>query len=57
MGFLNPILRRPPHEKPFVLLVIGHPEENALVPDIGRKSVEEISSFVSGRVSKDRRDD
>jgi len=30
-----------------VLLVIGHPAENALVPDIERKSVEEISSFVT----------
>ena len=47
MGFLNPILRRPPHEKPFVLLIIGHPAENALVPDIGRKLLDEISSFVT----------
>jgi len=47
MGFLNRILGRPLHEKPFVLFVIGHPAENALVPDIERKSVEEISSFVT----------
>jgi iodotyrosine deiodinase len=45
MGFLNRILGRPSHEKPFVLLVVGHPAENALAPDIGRKSLEEISSF------------
>ncbi len=45
MGFLNQILGRPSHEKPFVLLVVGHPAENALVPAIGRKSLEEISSF------------
>ncbi len=45
MGFLNQILGRPSHEKPFVLLVVGHPAEDALVPDIGRKSLEEISSF------------
>jgi iodotyrosine deiodinase len=45
MGFLNRILKRPSHEKPFVLLVVGHPAENALVPDIGRKSLAEISSF------------
>jgi iodotyrosine deiodinase len=45
MGFLNRILGRPSYEKPFVLLVVGHPAENALVPDIGRKSLEEISSF------------
>jgi iodotyrosine deiodinase len=45
MGFLNRILGRPSYEKPFVLLVVGHPAENALVPDIGRKSLDEISSF------------
>ncbi len=45
MGFLNQILGRPSHEKAFVLLVVGHPAENASVPDIGRKSLEEISSF------------
>src|SRR5882724_3995156 len=47
MGFLNRILARPSHEKPFVLFVIGHPAENALVPDIGRKSLEKISTFVT----------
>jgi iodotyrosine deiodinase len=46
MGFLNRILGRPSHEKAFVLLVVGHPAQNALVPDIGRKSLREISSFV-----------
>jgi iodotyrosine deiodinase len=48
MGFLNKILRRPLHEKPFVLLVVGHPAEYALLPDIRRKSLSEISSFVTG---------
>src|ERR1044071_1973521 len=48
MGFLNRILGRPSHEKPFVLLVVGHPAENARVPDIGRKSLNEISSFLTG---------
>src|ERR1043166_1842702 len=37
MGFLNRILGRPSHEKPFVLLVVGHPAEKALIPDVGRK--------------------
>ncbi len=44
MGFLNKILNRPSHEKPFVLLVVGHAAENAHIPDIGRKPVGEISS-------------
>jgi iodotyrosine deiodinase len=47
MGFLNRILSRPSHEKPFLLLVVGHPAEDARVPDISRKPVKEISSFVS----------
>lgn len=47
MGFLNRILGRPSQEKPFVLLVVGHPAEEAVVPDIGRKPLVEISSFVT----------
>ena len=45
MAFLNRILDRPSHEKPFVLLVVGHPAEGASVPDISRKALEEISTF------------
>lgn len=45
MGFLNRILGRPQHEKPFLLLVVGHPADAAMVPNISRKSFEEISSF------------
>ena len=48
MGFLNRILGRPSHEKPFVLLVVGHAAESALVPDISRKPLGEISSFRTG---------
>ena len=48
MGFLNRILGRPSHEKPFLLLVVGHPAEDASVPDISRKPLAEISSFVPG---------
>jgi nitroreductase len=47
MGFLNRILGRPSHEKAFVLLVVGHPAEGAMVPKISRKPLREISSFVS----------
>ncbi|HEX3817009.1 MAG TPA: nitroreductase family protein [Chthoniobacterales bacterium] len=47
MGFLNQLLGRPAHEKPFLLLVVGYPAENALVPDIRRKPLAEISSFRS----------
>lgn len=46
MAFLNRILNRPAYEKPFLLLVVGHPAAGAQVPDIARKSLEAISSFV-----------
>lgn len=46
MGFLNEIMERPSHEKPFILLVVGYPEEGTAVPDIDKKSLEEISSFL-----------
>lgn len=49
MGFLNRMLGRPSHEKAFVLLVVGHPAEDALVPDISRKALGEISSFLTGQ--------
>ena len=46
MAFLNSLLGRPSHEKPFLLLVVGHPAADAVVPDIRRKELVEISSFV-----------
>ncbi|MEO6969936.1 MAG: nitroreductase family protein [Chthoniobacterales bacterium] len=46
MGFLNKLLQRPAHEKPFLLLAVGHPAEDAVVPDIQRKPLTEISSFI-----------
>jgi iodotyrosine deiodinase len=46
MGFLNEILERPGNERPFLLLVAGYPAPDALVPDIGRRSLEEIADFL-----------
>jgi nitroreductase len=45
MGFLNHILRRPDYERPFLLLVVGYPAEDAQVPDITKKPLGEIASF------------
>ncbi|MDA7980755.1 MAG: nitroreductase family protein [Pirellulales bacterium] len=45
MGFLNDILGRPANERPFLLLVVGYPADDARVPDIGRKPLESIASF------------
>ncbi len=45
MGFLNTLLGRPATERPFLLLVTGYPAPDAMVPDISRKSLEEIAEF------------
>ena len=46
MRFLNDILGRPPNERPFLLLVVGYPAEDAMVPKIAKKSLDEIAVFV-----------
>jgi len=46
MNFLNEILGRPKNERPFLLLVVGYPAKDAQVPDIQKKNLEEITSFV-----------
>ncbi len=45
MRFLNEILKRPNNEKPYLLLVVGYPTRNAQVPNIGRKSLREFTTF------------
>ncbi len=42
MNFLSKILNRPENERPFLLLPIGYPAEGTEVPNIKRKSLEEI---------------
>ncbi|MCH8954547.1 nitroreductase family protein [candidate division KSB1 bacterium] len=46
MGFLGKILKRPANERAYLILVVGYPEENARVPDISKKSLEEIATFI-----------
>ncbi|MBA2720123.1 MAG: nitroreductase family protein [Chloroflexi bacterium] len=46
MGFLRTILQRPTHERPFVLLPVGYPADDCVVPDLRRKSLDEVASFV-----------
>jgi nitroreductase len=46
MKFLNEILGRPTTERPFLLLVVGYPDDDVEVPDIKRKTLEEFTSFV-----------
>jgi iodotyrosine deiodinase len=54
MGFLNDVLERPAVEKPFLLLVVGYPASDAEVPRIGRKSLEEVSTFIASSRSPHR---
>ena len=46
MGFLNKILECPANERPFLVLVIGYPAENTTVPNISKKTLEEIATFI-----------
>lgn len=47
MNFLKTILNRPDNERPFLLLPVGYPTEGVLVPDIHRKSLDEVAVFIS----------
>jgi iodotyrosine deiodinase len=45
MGFLAEILQRPANERAFLILPVGYPANDARVPDIRRKTLDEISVF------------
>ena len=45
MNFLNEILGRPANERPFLLLVTGYPADDARVPEITKKPLDEIATF------------
>ncbi len=46
MKFLNEILGRPKSERPFLLLVVGYPADDARVPDIERKTLDQFTSWI-----------
>ena len=48
MGFLNQILNRPSHERPFLLLVVGYPAADVQVPThaMNKKPLAEIATFM-----------
>ncbi|UWQ34137.1 nitroreductase family protein [Leisingera sp. M527] len=48
MKFLNGALGRPASEKPTMIIAVGHPAENAMVPSVAKlkKPLEEIAAFV-----------
>ena len=45
MGFLREILGRPEHEHAMLLLPVGYPAEDAMVPNLERKGLEDVSEF------------
>lgn len=42
MNFLRDVLDRPSNERPYILFPVGYPAEDAMVPDLDRKSLDEI---------------
>ena len=46
MGFLSDILNRPPSDKPYLIIPVGFPSENAEVPNIKKKTFKEICTIL-----------
>ena len=46
MKFLGEILERPTYERPYLLLVCGYPADDVMVPDVKRRRLDEISTFI-----------
>ena len=45
MNFLADILNRPANERAFLLLPVGYPPDEVYVPDLNRKTLDEVSAF------------
>ena len=45
MGFLRALLDRPDHEEAMLVMPVGYPAENATVPNISRKPLDEVAVF------------
>ena len=46
MRFLGEVLERPPNERAYVVIPVGYPAQDATVPDLARKPLDEISAWV-----------
>jgi iodotyrosine deiodinase len=46
MNFLKKILNRPDNERPYLLLPVGYPAQESYVPDIQRKTLEDVAVFI-----------
>lgn len=47
MRFLTTLLDRPEYERPYVLIAVGYPSDDCVVPNISRKSIDEIMGIES----------
>jgi nitroreductase len=45
MNFLQDLLKRPDNERPFLLIPVGYPAADAVVPKLQRKQLDEIAVF------------
>jgi hypothetical protein len=45
MKFLNEILERPHYESAILLMPVGYPAAEVEIPDVTRKSLDEIARF------------
>jgi iodotyrosine deiodinase len=51
MGFLGEMLERPAHERPYLLIPVGYPAEDCVVPDIRRKPEERMLVWERARTA------
>ncbi len=49
MRFLRQILQRPANERPFILFPVGYPAQDARVPDLERKGLDELVQWNLGQ--------
>lgn len=48
MGFLSEILGRPENETPYILFPVGYPSSDCVVPDIPKKTLNDVAVFFDG---------
>lgn len=46
--FLGPLLGRPSHERPFIIIPVGYPTDDCVVPDLTRKTLDRIMILDEG---------
>jgi nitroreductase len=46
MGFLKEVLNRPENERAYLIVVCGHPDMGAKVPNLQRKNLDQVSTFL-----------